>query len=205
MRTCIIALFSVMIWSVAAKMLHRKIPTDVEIISTASVRIMTTGRIELGPNGRAVAANVKRLRAARGLSLRALAESLQKVGRGLSADALNKIENGASPDAKQIRRVDIDDLMALSVVLGVSPVTLLLPADARGTAEITGAGEVDARGAWQWAWCNEPLTLPTDPEEADRAYNEFLLNSRPIGLYTSQGDDRVTGYIRELRPGTGDG
>lgn len=139
------------------------------------------------------------------MSLRALSEALQKAGRGLSADAINKIENGASAEAKQIRRVDIDDLMALAVVLGVSPVTLLLPADARGTAEITGVGEVDARAAWHWAWCNEPLTLPEGEEEAERAYAEFMLNSRPIGLFASQGDDRAPGHIREPRPGGSDG
>lgn len=162
---------------------------------------MTTGRIELGANGRAVAANVKRLRTARGMSLRALSEALQKVGRGLSADAINKIENGANPEAKQIRRVDVDDLMALAVVLGVSPVTLLLPADARGIAEVTGVGEVDARAAWHWAWCNEPLAYPEgiDEEEAQRIETEFLLASRPIGLFAAQGDDRIPGYIRSAR------
>ncbi|MFJ9440349.1 helix-turn-helix domain-containing protein [Kitasatospora sp. NPDC101235] len=152
---------------------------------------MTTGRIEVGPSGRTVAANVKRLREARGLTLRALSAALKEHGRPLSADALNKIENGASEEPRSIRRVDVDDLMALAVVLGVSPVTLLLPADARGEAEITGAGRVHGQEAWMWAWCTDPLTLPDGDEEADRAVTEFLLNSRPIGLFSPQGDDRL--------------
>ncbi|MFF0184904.1 helix-turn-helix domain-containing protein [Streptomyces sp. NPDC005244] len=165
-----------------------------EKISMASIEIMTTGRIELSASGRAVAANVKRLRAARGMSLRALSESLGKIGRNLSTDAINKIENGSEKNTtKQIRRVDVDDLVALSIALGVSPATLLLPQDARGTAEVTGAGEVEATLAWRWVWCEEPLTLPEGDEEADRATVEFLLNSRPIGLFLAQGDDRIAG------------
>lgn len=160
----------------------------------ASIEIMTTGRIELSASGRAVAANVKRLRAARGMSLRALSEALGKVGRSLSQDAINKIENGSEEGTtKQIRRVDVDDLVALAIALGVSPATLLLPQDARGTAEVTGAGEVEATLAWRWMWCQEPILLPDGEEEADRAQVEFLLNSRPIGLFTTQGDDRVSG------------
>jgi transcriptional regulator with XRE-family HTH domain len=140
--------------------------------------------------GRAVASNVRRVREVRGLSTYELSRRLADVGRPIAASALAKVERGE-------RRVDVGDLTALASVLGVSPVTLLLPADARGTASITGAGEVDARLAWQWAWCNEPLTLPESEEEAERAHTEFLLYSRPIGLFTSQGDDRIPGYMRE--------
>ncbi|MEU7718169.1 helix-turn-helix domain-containing protein [Streptomyces tibetensis] len=127
---------------------------------------MTTGRIELGPTGRAVAANVKRMREARGLTLRALSARLKEEGRPLSADALNKIENGASDEPKQIRRVDVDDLMALASVLGVHPNALLLPHTARErneetgqpeTIEITGGGAIPARQAWEWAHGMRPL------------------------------------------------
>ncbi|WP_369222438.1 helix-turn-helix domain-containing protein [Streptomyces sp. R39] len=115
---------------------------------------MTTGRIELGASGRAVAANVKRLRKARGWSLRALSEELSAVGRGLSQDAINKIENGAEEGTtKQIRRVDADDLIALAVVFGVAPAALLVPLTYLPTESVgvTGAGEVPALTAWLWA------------------------------------------------------
>ncbi|MFJ5638562.1 helix-turn-helix domain-containing protein [Streptomyces sp. NPDC093223] len=115
---------------------------------------MTTGRIELGASGRAVAVNVKRLRKARGWSLRALSEALTAAGRGLSQDAINKIENGAEEGtAKQIRRVDVDDLMALAVVFEVNPSALLLPFTdlPSDPAPVTGVGSVPAIAAWLWA------------------------------------------------------
>lgn len=68
-----------------------------------------------------MAANIKRLREAQGLSLRALSRRLEETDRRLSADALNKIENGANPEAKHIRRVDADDLVAIAVALNVNP------------------------------------------------------------------------------------
>ncbi len=188
-----------MMWSVAGKMTDHKMPGSVEKTSTDTVGIMTTGRIELGPSGRTVATNVKRLREARGLTLRALSAALKDQGRPLSADALNKIENGASDEPRAIRRVDVDDLVALAVALGVSPVTLLLPADARGETEVTGAGSVSSHAAWMWAWCSDPLTLPEGEEEANRATTEFLLDSRPIGLFSPQGDDRLASWAPRRR------
>ncbi|MFE9065042.1 helix-turn-helix domain-containing protein [Streptomyces violaceusniger] len=143
---------------------------------------MTTGRIELGPNGRAVAANVKRLRAARGMSLRALSEALEKAGRGLSQDAINKIENGAKPDAKQIRRVDVDDLVALAVALRVNPSALLLPLtdDPSQTVKITGFGEVGADRAWDWVDGEMPIER-IEPGDPTGAILQFQVDARPAG------------------------
>ncbi|MGW1617232.1 helix-turn-helix domain-containing protein [Streptomyces sp. NPDC002285] len=124
-----------------------------------------------------MADNVRRLRTARGLSLRALSAELEKVGHPLSADALNKIENGRTPapgteEPKQVRRVDVDDLMALAQALRVSPASLLLPwtETSNTPAEVTGAGAVEARGAWEWANGQKPLTVW---DEGDR-YGELL-------------------------------
>ncbi|NNN36056.1 helix-turn-helix transcriptional regulator [Streptomyces sp. S3(2020)] len=143
---------------------------------------MTTGRIELGASGRAVAANVKRLRKARGWSLRALSEALAAAGRGLSQDAINKIENGAEEDTKkQIRRVDVDDLVALAVVFGVNPSTLLLPDTTSGDAEITGVeGAVPATDAWKWADGKRPLRIPEGDDGT--ATLDFTRWARPQGL-----------------------
>jgi transcriptional regulator with XRE-family HTH domain len=153
---------------------------------------------QYGPTAATLAANVRRLRELKGLSIYNLSAALSKCGRPVAASGVAKIE-------RQERQVTVDDLMALAAALGVSPVSLLLPPDARGAAEVTGVGEVDARLAWQWAWCNEPLTLPEAEEEAERAYTEFMLYSRPIGLFTSQGDDRIPGYAREPKAGGDDG
>ncbi|MGC9408288.1 helix-turn-helix domain-containing protein [Streptomyces sp. DZ1-3] len=137
---------------------------------------MTTGRIELGPTGRTVAANVKRLREGRGLTLRAFSQLLRELGRPLSADALNKIENGASEEPKSIRRVDADDLVALAVALDVHPTALLLPhtAGSDQKADVTAAGEVPARRAWEWAHGMRPLQ-----EDGERSWLRFRLNALP--------------------------
>lgn len=84
-----------------------------------------------------VASNIRRLRDERGLSLRKLSGALEKRGWNLSADAINKIENGrelqpGAPMPKQIRRVDVGDLVALAAVLGVSTDELLLPPEQTG-------------------------------------------------------------------------
>lgn len=85
-------------------------------------------RIELGPAGKAVAENMKRLRVARGLSLRALSCAVEAQGWRLGEDALGKIEKGAQASIKgSVRRVDADDLVVLATVLGVSPTDLLAP------------------------------------------------------------------------------
>lgn len=146
-----------------------------------TIEIMTTGRIELSDSGRAVAANVKRLRKARGWSLKALSEQLDAVGRKLSQDAINKIENGAEKATqKQIRRVDVDDLIAFAVVFNVNPSTLLLPDTIKGEAAITGVGTVPAEDAWKWADGRRPLQIPA--EDDGTSILDFTRWARPEGL-----------------------
>lgn len=121
------------------------------------------------------------------MTLRALSARLKELGRPLSADALNKIENGASESPRPIRRVDADDLVALSVALGVHPAALLLPPTARvtdpvsrdaTTIEVTTAGAVPAREAWEWAHGMRPLLR--EQEEGDRqAWYRFAENALP--------------------------
>lgn len=149
----------------------------------ATIEIMTTGRIELGPTGRVVAENVKRLRKEKGMSLRALSDALSELGRGLSQDAINKIENGAEEGTRrQIRRVDVDDLIVLAVALNVSPAALLLPLDdaPNSVVEITGAGEVPADVAWAWASNQRPLDLP-DSGDVRTPMLKYQLLSLPPG------------------------
>lgn len=82
---------------------------------------------------------------------------MKKCGWDLSADAINKIENGrerepgAAPP-KQVRRVDVDDLVALALALNVSPSDLLLPptADAENIY-LAPTYQVSSGTAWQWA------------------------------------------------------
>lgn len=163
--------------------------------------------------GRTVAANVKRLRAARGMSLRALSEALDGVGRKLSQDAINKIENGAEKDtAKQIRRVDVDDLIALAAVLRVNPSALMLPLtdDPSEMIEVTGAGRVGADQAWDWIDGRRPLRVERGDYDA---LLEFDLYARPPRrrrswdvvkpLLPETSDDALLEELKREEPGDG--
>ncbi|MFI1535597.1 helix-turn-helix domain-containing protein [Streptomyces anandii] len=119
----------------------------------------------MGPTARTVAANLRRLREARGMSLRALSTEVGATGHTLSADAINKIENGRQEGARQVRRADTDDLIALALALNVSPLALLLPPVADDEpVELTAAVTVTSRAAWSWA---EGRAAVGAPEAAD--------------------------------------
>ncbi|MFE5140287.1 helix-turn-helix domain-containing protein [Streptomyces fagopyri] len=136
---------------------------------------MTTGRIEMGPTARTVAANVRRVREARGMSLRALSQELQTIGRTLSADAINKIENGRLEEGevgpKQVRRADVDDLVALALALNVSPLTLLLPPKA-SDEPVHLADAVAVTGGTAWSWGEGLRAVPVDDTEEDPAIRQ---------------------------------
>jgi hypothetical protein len=126
---------------------------------------------DLGPTGQAVAANLRRLRGS--VPLRSLENRLEKIGRRITASALQKIEAGK-------RRVDADELTALAFVLRTTPNNLLLPDTAeRGrTVEVTGIGEVDAAKLWDWAHGHKPLYV-LDGENPDEADDRFSRVTRP--------------------------
>ena len=109
---------------------------------------MGTRRVELGEVGHTVKAQVRRLREQRELSLQALSDRLETVGRPILASGLSKIEAGT-------RRVDVDDLVALAEALGTTPDDLLTASEAaprsqggvasvllRAAAELTAAAVV---------------------------------------------------------------
>lgn len=107
------------------------------------------------------------------MTYRELSERLAEHDRAIPTLGLSRIEKGT-------RRVDADDLVALSVVLGVHPVSLLLPFTAEGEIEITGADAVDARTAWQWAEGRRPLVVPEGDDGT--AEVEFQRHARPAGI-----------------------
>jgi hypothetical protein len=81
----------------------------------------------------------------------------------LSRDSLKKIEAGSNPVAVAVRRVDVDDLMTLSIALGVNPNALLLPPALKPSdaVEVTGAHrQLHADEAWEWARGEQPLPTP---------------------------------------------
>lgn len=128
----------------------------------------------LGPTGETLRENVRRLREDQRLTYVELSDRLSAAGRPIPVLGLRRIERGE-------RRVDADDLVALAVVLGVNPSTLLLPYTVEGDAEVTGAGTVPARAAWGWADGLNPVRLPDDGDPTG-ALVDFSRAARPPGL-----------------------
>ena len=76
----------------------------------------------VGSAGQVLAANIRRVREDMRLSYAALSRRLAMVGQPIPELGLRRIEKGE-------RRVDVDDLLALCLVLGITPVDLLVPKD----------------------------------------------------------------------------
>lgn len=137
------------------------------------ITVMATRPVEIDATGQQTARNIERLRTKLGVSQRRLAARLTEMGRPMPGTALSKIERGE-------RRVDVDDLVAIAVALGVTPSTLLLPDVADGTeVKITGAGAVTAKAAWDWADGIRPLLPP--PGDAEGGALAHVLRTRPEG------------------------
>jgi transcriptional regulator with XRE-family HTH domain len=137
----------------------RKIPEDAVAWPGMAAR-----SIELGPTGRIVATNVARFRGVRGLRLAGLSERMTAVGRPMSVTTLSAIENGD-------RRADVDDLVALSAALSVSPAAMLMPPvtdpyDTAG-ATVSPLGAPEAGPLWDWLTATAPLDAPLLAEERD--------------------------------------
>jgi transcriptional regulator with XRE-family HTH domain len=131
---------------------------------------MGTRKVELGEVGHTVKAQVRRLREQRGLSLQALSERLETVGRPILPSGLSKIEAGT-------RRVDVDDLVALAEALGTAPDDLLTAPDAlpkgvdaaevmlRIAAELTAAARVQSTFTDSAGLTD--AVVATDPRDTD--------------------------------------
>jgi transcriptional regulator with XRE-family HTH domain len=128
-----------------------------------------------GPVARQVIENVKGLREEHGWNREQLSERLREVGRPIRATGLARLEAGK-------RRVDADDLVAIAMAFGVSPVRLLLPAE-RGPG---GVGLTDTRTvSWEVAWRWMVGELPMLPNEkgvdaTDPRTREFIMRNRPF-------------------------
>lgn len=95
--------------------------------------------------------NVRELREQRRHTVRSLSALLGKLGRPILPSGITKIEDGS-------RRVDVGDLVALAVALGVHPNRLLLPVD--DTAEeVALTPAVSASRSQSWAWARGDQVL----------------------------------------------
>lgn len=109
-------------------------------------------RNPIGPTARTVGANVRRLRQEIGDTQGALADRLKGNGHPIPVASIGRIESGD-------RRVEVDDLMALSVALGVSPLALLMPYTRASSDDVslTGWRKTTALDSWRWALAGAPL------------------------------------------------
>ncbi|WP_054814897.1 helix-turn-helix domain-containing protein [Nocardia arizonensis] len=99
----------------------------------------------LGPTGETVRQNLKRLRQLRNLTYAELSRRLEDI-RPIPVLGLSRIEKGD-------RRVDADDLMALSIALEAPPAALLMPRaeDETTLVDVSGSLEpITAEALWRW-------------------------------------------------------
>ncbi|MDZ5441759.1 helix-turn-helix transcriptional regulator [Micromonospora sp. 4G57] len=128
-----------------------------------------------------VRANVRQLREQRRHTVRSLSALLGQLGRPILPSGITKIEDGT-------RRVDVGDLVALAIALGVNPNRLLLPADDSGEAiALTPAVSAIPRQAWPWARGQQQL-LPGEIAlgHGERSYAEGLDDFRRHALPASE-------------------
>jgi transcriptional regulator with XRE-family HTH domain len=152
----------------------------------------SAARVPLGPVGGYVIQNLTEIRAARRLTYKQLSDRLEQLGRPIPTLGLSRIEKGN-------RRVDVDDLVALAVALGVNPSALLLPRDGQAESEIelTLAQRVAAGVAWKWADGRIPLPRLSEITPAEQA--DFEKYARPPWDVTSYGPQAP--IFRQIRSG----
>jgi transcriptional regulator with XRE-family HTH domain len=111
---------------------------------------------ELGPTGRRVAEAIRRFRRGENqdITTAELSRRLTALGQPIPDTGITKTEKGD-------RRVDVDDLAAIALALGVTPNTLMLPqVDYLGGQDfhwLTPAARGGAEKLWQWAQGEKPL------------------------------------------------
>ncbi|MFW0787581.1 helix-turn-helix transcriptional regulator [Gordonia sp. CPCC 206044] len=133
-----------------------------------------------GATARTVADNVRRLRESQNLTRAEMVRRLGNIGKPIAALGLLRIEEGD-------RRVDVDDLMALSVALRCAPAALLMPAvnviDDRVSA--TGLGEVDAGDLWNWIVGDDDTADPSDVD-----YDlDWSMRSQPVWVRAKMAEE----------------
>lgn len=148
-------------------------------LSCNDAGMASSKEIKLGPVGKRVAMNLRDIRNQRGrVSVYDLAKQLEEAGWPIQPSGLTRIE-------RRERRVDVDDLVALAVALGVNPSALLLPRRIDDGEEIELTPNVSAKPWPTWAWADGQIPLPTEDDPKGGAESrellEFELHSRPHG------------------------
>ncbi len=128
----------------------------------------------LGPIGRYLIQNFDELLKEQRLTYREVSDRLKQIGRPIPTLGLSRISKGT-------RRVDVDDLVALAIVLELSPAALFLPRDtgAYDEIELTSSVRATARAAWEWSAGNFPLVASGADPLTWREIGNFEANARP--------------------------
>lgn len=143
---------------------------------------------EVGPVGRRALVNLRELLEARGLSFRRASARMDELGRPLPPLGFSRIIKGE-------RRIDLDELVALSLLLGVNPDALLFPRHVPTDDMVELTPKVQQRVGPVWAWADGRGPLPDGMlapgtetfEISPEAFADFARHARPL-----------LGYVRGL-------
>jgi transcriptional regulator with XRE-family HTH domain len=137
----------------------------------AHTRPMSGKKMDLGPIGEHVATAVKRLREHRRLTYADLSRRLDDLGRPIPPLGIRRMEAGE-------RRIDVDDLVALALVLEVGPLAILLPNEP--SAVVPGGEEYPRHRIWEWGIGQWPLwgDMVTFVRDSDPVRWERIMGQR---------------------------
>ena len=159
---------------------------------------------EPGPTSVRTAANLKQIRQERGVSYAELARRLRTLLHPILDTGIMKIEKGE-------RRVDVDDLVALALALGVTPNRLILPgvtpADMAIGYMLTPAVAGNPVALWQWAQGERHPGIPTEGAHSWLGGGEnpdltFALDNRPYLTARTVRDEIADSSARRLPEGS---
>jgi transcriptional regulator with XRE-family HTH domain len=141
-------------------------------------------RSSAGETSKVIGRNVARLRGEDGISARALAEKVSKLGVPMSQSGISDIERGA-------RTVSADQLTGLAVALRVSPVGLLMPYSSTGDLDeecsLTGVKHELSTFVLSWLLADEPFTDDrSGSDEARAVRTAFRRRSLPPWAWRSE-------------------
>ncbi len=156
-----------------------------------------------GPAAGRVAANVRSLREERRLTLDDVADRLRQLGHPISKSGLSKVET-------RMRRVDVDDLIALAVALETNPNRLLLGPEAEKEDEIELTPEFSVTSVSAWYWASGEASVGAGawpwarfaqgggrPKELYRFLEEVNPHSPPLQM-TAEGWERIEPWQRRM-------
>jgi transcriptional regulator with XRE-family HTH domain len=148
--------------------------------------------------------NLRQIRQERGVSYAELARRLRVLQHPILDTGLMKIEKGE-------RRVDVDDLVALALALGVTPNRLILPdVDVAGITTsymLTPAVAGTPVALWQWAQGERHPGIPIEGAHSWLGGGEhrdlaFALDNRPYLTARTVRDEIADSSARRLPEGS---